>query len=268
MKRPLVIIITATLILIISFFIYTGTPIFINNYSKIKVFCGELTGPALKILSKPAVGIKYIFNTYINLIDAKKENYALKKKIDELQLENQKIPELEHENRRLKTILKLTESNPGASVIARVIGEDLKNWFKCIIIDKGRDLGIKEKMPVITPKGIVGQVVEVNKWHSKVMVINDTNSSVDVNIEGRDTRGIIEGTGHTVLKLKYITKNDEVEVGDRLVTSGKDTIYPKGVPTGIIIAIDKSKAGIFYDIDVMPYNNYKRLEEVIVLKKR
>jgi len=268
LKTPLVVIIAATIILIISFFIFTGTPVFVNNYWKIKVFCGEITGPVLKALGKPYIGIKYLFNTYINLIDAKKENYALKKKIDELLLENQKIPELENENKRLKTILKLTESNPDTSVVARVIGEDLKNWFKCIIIDKGRDQGIKEKMPVITPKGIVGQVVEVNKWHSKVMVINDTNSSVDVNIEGRDTRGIIEGTGYTVLKLKYITKNDEVEVGDRLVTSGKDSIYPKGMPTGIIIAINKNKAGIFYDIDVMPYNNFKRLEEVLVIKKR
>ncbi|MBP8625079.1 MAG: rod shape-determining protein MreC [Syntrophorhabdales bacterium] len=268
MKTPLIIIIIAVLVLTVSFFIFTRTPIFVNNYLKIKISCGEIVGPALRLLKEPFTGARYIFNTYMNLIDAKKENYLLKKRIDELLLENQRIPELEQENRRLKTILKLAESNPGTSVVAKVIGEDLKNWFKCIIVDKGRDHGINEKMPVITPKGIVGQVVEVNKWHSKVMIINDTNSSVDVNIEGRDTRGVLEGTGYTVLKLKYITKNDEVEVGDKLVTSGKDSIYPKGIPTGIIIAIDKQKAGIFYDIDVMPYNNFKRLEEVMILRKR
>jgi len=268
LKTPLIVIITAALVLVISFLIFTGTPIFVKNYTKTKVICGEIAGPILRLLNKPFLGAKHIFNTYINLINVKKENSLLKKKIDELQLDNKKIPELEQENKRLKTMLKLTESNPETWIVAKIIGEDLKNWFQCIIVDKGRDHGIKEKMPVMTPKGIVGQVVEVNKWHSKVMIINDTNSSVDVNIEGRDTRGILEGTGHTVLKLKYITKNDEVEVGDKLVTSGKDSIYPKGIPTGIIIAIDKNKAGIFYDIDVMPYNNYKRLEEVMILKKR
>lgn len=123
-------------------------------------------------------------------------------------------------------------------------------------------------MPIITPKGVVGQVVEVSKWHSKVMTIGDVNSSVDVNVEGRDTRGILEGTDHTVLRLKYITKNDEIEIGDKLVTSGKDGIYPKGIPAGIVIAINKNKAGIFYDIEVMPYNNFKRLEEVIVVRRR
>ncbi|MCX7966807.1 MAG: rod shape-determining protein MreC [Syntrophorhabdaceae bacterium] len=268
MKAPLIVIISSILILVVSFFIFTGTPVFLKNYSKIKVFCGEIAGPALKIFGRPLDGIKYLFNTYINLVDTKKENNMLKKRIGELELENQKIHDLEEENKRLKSILKLTEKNPGNYTVARIIGEDVKNWFKCMIIDKGRDDGLKERMPVITPKGIVGQVVEVNKWHSKVMTIGDANSSVDVNVEGRETRGILEGTDHNVLRLKYITKNDEIEVGDKLVTSGKDGIYPKGIPAGIVIAVNKNKAGIFYDIEVMPYNNFKRLDEVIVIKRR
>jgi len=268
LKTPLLVIIASILILVVSFFVFTGTPVFVKNYSRIKTFCSEIAGPALKVLGKPVDGMKYIFNNYINLINTKKENNALKKRIGELELENQKIYNLEEENKRLKSILKITEKNPGNYIVARVIGEDVKNWFKCIIIDKGRDDGLKEKMPIITPKGVVGQVVEVSKWHSKVMTIGDVNSSVDVNVEGRDTRGILEGTDHTVLRLKYITKNDEIEIGDKLVTSGKDGIYPKGIPAGIVIAINKNKAGIFYDIEVMPYNNFKRLEEVIVVRRR
>ena len=153
-------------------------------------------------------------------------------------------------------------------IAASVIGEDLKNWFKCIIIDKGRDHGVKEKMPVITPKGVVGQAVEVNKWHSKVMIINDTNSSVDVYVDGKNSRGILEGIDQTTLKLKYVLKNDEIAIGDKLITSGKDSIYPKGIPVGIIITINRNKAGIFADVDVMPFNNYKRLDEVLIVKKR
>jgi rod shape-determining protein MreC len=208
-----------------------------------------------------------MFEAYANLVDVKRDNLALKKKLEAFELENQKIPELEKENKRLKTILNLTEQNPNTMIAARVVGEDIKNWFKCIIIDKGRNYGIKEKMPVITPKGIVGQAVEVNKWHTKVMIINDTNSSIDVYIEGKNTRGMLEGTGQTVLKLKYVLKNDEVEIGDRLVTSGKDSIYPKGLPTGIVITVNRNKPGIFSDIDVMPFNNFKRLEEVLIIKK-
>ena len=199
--------------------------------------------------------------------ESRKENYELKKRLETLELENQRIPELDNENKRLKTILNLMEQRKGSMIVARVIGEDIKNWYKCIIIDKGSDFGVKEKMPVVTPKGLVGQAVEVDRWHSKVMVINDTNSSVDVFVEGKNTRGMLEGTGQSTLKLKYIVKNDEIEIGDKLVTSGKDGIYPKGWPTGIVITVNRGKAGIFTDVDVMPYNNFKRLDEVLIVKR-
>lgn len=251
-----------------SFFVFTNTSFFVNAYARVKYSVGEIAGPALKVIGKPGNFVKYLFDTYINLIDTKKENVELKNKLGILQLENQKSSELEKENKRLKSILHLAEQNPNKMIAARVIGEDIKNWFRCIIIDKGKDSGVTEKMPIITPKGLVGQAVEVNKWHSKVMIVNDTNSSVDVYVEGKNSRGILEGTGQTTLKLKYILKNDEAAIGDKLITSGKDSIYPKGLPTGIIITVNRNKPGIFADIDVMPFNNFKSLDEVLIIKKR
>ncbi|HOF57298.1 MAG TPA: rod shape-determining protein MreC [Syntrophorhabdaceae bacterium] len=267
MKKTIIITI-AVLVLVISFLVFTNIPSFFKGYSKIKICMGEATGPALKLLSKPTQLARYIYDSYFNLIGVKKENFELQKKFESLQLENHRLAELEKENKRLKSILHLVEQYPNTMIAASVIGEDLKNWFKCIIIDKGRDHGVKEKMPVITPKGVVGQAVEVNKWHSKVMIINDTNSSVDVYVDGKNSRGILEGIDQTTLKLKYVLKNDEIAIGDKLITSGKDSIYPKGIPVGIIITINRNKAGIFADVDVMPFNNYKRLDEVLIVKKR
>ena len=178
-----------------------------------------------------------------------------------------KFLSLEQENRRLKTLLNLMEQHPRTMIASRVVGEDVKNWFKCIIIDKGTNSGVRQKMPVITPRGLVGQVVDADRWVTKVMVINDTSSSVDVYVEGKNTRGILEGTGQTLLKLKYIRKNDEIEIGDRLITSGKDSIYPKGLATGIVTTVNLNKPGIFADVDVMPFNNFKRLEEVLIIKR-
>ncbi len=197
----------------------------------------------------------------------KRKNEELKKKIETLELETQKIPELEKENERLKGLLHLVEEQPNKLIAARIVGEDVMNWFKCVIIDKGRYAGIKERMPVITPLGVVGQAVEVHNWHTKVMVVNDTNSAIDVYVSGKNARGIVEGTGSTTLKLKYVTKNDEVEVGDKLITSGKDVIFPKGLAVGIVINVNKNRAGLFSDVDVMPFNNFKKLDEVLVVKK-
>jgi rod shape-determining protein MreC len=262
-----VVIIIAIAILVVSFFVFTNTPLFLKSYSVAKTGFGEVSGPLLRIIGKPAEFVRYIFNNYIGLISTNRENVDLRNKLAKLQMENQKIPELEHENKRLKTILSLMEQRPKTMIAARVVGEDIKNWFKCIILDKGKSSGITIKMPVITPSGLVGQVVEADRWVTKVMVINDTNSSVDVYVEGRNTRGILEGTGQTVLKLKYIRKNDEIEIGDKIITSGKDGIYPKGLAAGIVTTVNRGKPGIFSEIEVMPFNNFNILEEVLVLKK-
>jgi rod shape-determining protein MreC len=263
-----IIIAISILALVASFLVFTDTSYLSKGYATLKGGAGAFAGPTLSFISRPAKLAAYVYYGYIGLVGVKKENIQMKKRLEDLELDNQRIPELESENKRLKTILNITEQRRNTMIAARVIGEDVKNWFKCIIIDKGNDHGIKWKMPVVTSKGLVGQTVEVDKWHSKVMVLNDTNSSVDVFVEGKNTRGILEGTGQNTLKLKYILKNDEVEIGDKLVTSGKDGIYSKGIPTGIVITVNRTKPGIFTDVDVMPYNNFRRLDEVLVVKKQ
>jgi rod shape-determining protein MreC len=261
------VIITAVLLLVLSFLFFTNIGVFAKSYSKTKFHLGDIVGPTLKVISAPIHSVNYVLESYVNLIDVKRKNGELKRKLELMELENHKIAELQKENDRLKQLLRLVDEHPKTMIAARVIGEDVMNWFKCIIIDKGQTAGVKEKMPVITAVGVVGQAVEVNKWHAKVMIINDTNSAVDIYVVGKHTRGIIEGTGQTILKLKYVSKNDDLEVGDRLITSGKDNIYPKGMPLGIVTNINKSKPGLFADVDVMPYNNFKKLEEVLVVKK-
>jgi len=261
-------IILAIFVLVISFLSFTNTPFVFKTFTAIKGGLSITIGPALKVIGKPIDGIRGGFNAYINLIDTKKENDELKAQLNRLRMENQRIQELERENKRFKTLLGFMETKPNTLIAANVIGEDLKNWFRCIIIDKGKSQGVREKMSVITPKGIVGQAVEIDQWHSKVMIINDTNSSIDVNIDGKNTRGLLEGTGQNILKLKYVIKNDAIEIGDKLFTSGKDGIFPKGVPVGIVMTVDRNKPGIFADIDVMPYNDFKQLDEVLIIKKQ
>ena len=267
MKNSIAIIL-AIFVLVVSFLSFTNTPFVFKTFTAIKSGLSIAIGPALKGIGKPTDGIRGGFNTYINLINTKKENDELKAQLDNLRMENQKLQELEKEHKRFKALLGFMEKKPNTLIAAKVIGEDLKNWFRCIIIDKGKNQGVRVKMPVITPKGIVGQAVEIDKWHSKIMIINDTNSSIDVNIDGKNTRGLLEGTGQNILKLKYVIKNDAIEIGDKLFTSGKDGIFPQGIPVGIVITVDRNKAGIFADIDVMPYNNFKELDEVLIIKKQ
>jgi rod shape-determining protein MreC len=261
-------IILAVLVLIVSFLAFTNTPLVVKTFSSVKGGLNIAIGPALKALSSPVDMVGGFFGNYFNLVGAKKENGSLKTQVDALLLENQRLAELERENTRYRGLLGFIAKKPNTMIAATVTGEDIKNWFRCIIIDKGSSQGLIEKMPVITPKGIVGQVVETELWHSKVMVINDTNSSIDVSVEGKNTRGLLEGTGENVLKLKYVVKNDEIAIGDKLLTSGKDGIFPRGIPAGIVMTVNRSKAGIFTEIEVMPPNNFRQLDEVLIIKKQ
>ena len=261
------VIIAAVLLLALSFLLFTNISLVNNGYSRVKLAVTDCVGPALKMLSTPVRSVDYVLDNYVSLIDLKKRNGELKKRLELMELENQRIAELEKENERLKGLLDMVRQRPNEMIAARVVGEDVMNWFKCIIIDKGVNSDVHARMPVITPAGVVGQAVEVGRWNTKVMIINDTNSAVDVYSAGKHTRGIVEGTGQTILKLKYVLKNDDLEMGDRLITSGKDGIYPEGLALGIVIKIDKTRPGLFSDIDVMPFNNFKKLDEVLVVKK-
>jgi rod shape-determining protein MreC len=261
------VIITAVIVLVVSFFLFTNITVFAKCYSRTKFFVSDGIGPTLKVISSPVHLLTDVCEGYLNLIGVKKKNIDLQRRLDTLTAENQKIIELDKENERLRSLLNLKEQKEHQMVAARVIGEDVANWFKCIIIDRGRTHGISEKMPVITASGIVGQAVEVSKWHSKVMILNDTNCAVDVYVVGKHTRGIIEGSGQNTVKMKYVLKTDDVEAGDRLMTSGKDSIYPKGIAVGIVINIIKNMPGLFADIDVMPFNNFKKLDEVMVVTR-
>jgi rod shape-determining protein MreC len=255
------------LLRVLSFLLFTDISVFRNGYSKTKLYVADSVGPVLKAISAPIRSADYVLDSYINLVSVKRKNQELKKRIEAMEVENQKILELEKENERLKALLGLKETEPKTFLAAHIIGEDVMNWFKCVVIDKGQTSGIRVKMPVITEAGLVGQTVEVNRWHTKVMIINDTNSAVDTYVAGKHTRGIAEGTGKRTLKLKYVLKNDDVSVGDRLITSGKDAIYPKDLAVGIVTSVDKSAPGLFSEIDVMPFNNFRKLEEVLVVKK-
>ena len=260
-------IILAVFVLVVSFLAFTNTPLVVKTFASIKGGLAITLGPSLKIIGSPIKAIGGLFTNYVNLVNTNKENAVLRSKLDALLMEGRTISDLEKENKRLRELLNFTSKKPGTFIAASVTGEDLKNWFRCIIIDKGKKHGLTPALPVITPKGVVGQAVEVDLLSSKVMIINDPNSSIDVSVDGKNTRGLLEGTGQNVLKLKYVMKNAEIAVGDKLVTSGKDSIFPAGIPAGIVITVDRNVAGIFAEIDVMPFNNFKDLNEVLVLKK-
>jgi rod shape-determining protein MreC len=226
----------------------------------------ELSAPVQWLITSSARGIQSVWENYINLVDLKRENFLLRERIRELQAINTKYLELSIANERLRQMMKFKEEHPFQMVAAEVIGEDVSWSSKTIIINKGSDDGIEKRMAVLTHEGVVGQVIQTSKRVSKVLLIIDRNSSIDVMVQRTRSRGILEGRRLDTCELKYISRNEDVREGDRIISSGIGGVYPKGVMVGFVKMVEKGKYGIFQRVIVSPSVDFSRIEEVFVVK--
>lgn len=218
-----------------------------------------------------------IWSGYIGLVGAQKENRALKDDNARLQGTVLSTEEIKQENERLRELLNYKGSVPYQSVVARVIANDPRSEFKSITIDKGYKDGIDVFMPVIGPKGLVGRIGLVSAGHAQVLLISDPNSSVDVLIQRSRARGLLVGTsrrtelraGSTFLsRIEYLRRVSDVVEGDVVVTSGFDQVYPPGIPVGTLNNVISSRYGVFQEADVVPFEEFPSIQEVLVLLKQ
>jgi len=117
---------------------------------------------------------------------------------------------------------------------------------------------------VISRDGIVGRVIIVTKHQAQVQLITNPDASVGVFLERSRTPGVLRGTGNLLLEMAYVANTEPVEIGESVLSSGLDGIYPKGIPIGKVVDLHKGK-GVFRSIKVEPRMDMVRLEEVSVL---
>ncbi len=193
------------------------------------------------------------------------DNRDLKKKINELKAELISYQEGYLESQRLKNLLSLRDNYDYHSISASVIGRESGALSRTITINKGSAHGLKIGMPVIAPPGLVGRVTDVS-WHaSKVLLFFDESSNIDVIIQRTRTQGIIRGAGSLGCILKYISKTQDVKEGEVVVSSGIGGVFPKGLLIGVISHVDRQDAGLFLKINVTPFVDFSKLEEVLIL---
>ena len=202
---------------------------------------------------------------YLTLSGYKSENERLRKRIHTLEVERQRLLEAEATNRKLKQLLDFRVRLPGTPITASIIANSASNWFQGCILDKGSADGVQKNMAVVTPLGILGKVVSVTARSAKVILLTDPNSGIDVMIQRTRSRGIISGSLDSGTVLKYMKRSEDVQVGDRLITSGLDGVFPKGLLAGTVIKVNKQSLGLFQSIEVMPAVQSEMVEEVLVV---
>lgn len=194
------------------------------------------------------------------------ENRKLNAEVSRLTLEQQRYREIFFENQRLRDILAVREKEKRHAAAARVISKGPDIWSNTIVIDKSRKDGVLKDMAVITPKGLVGKIILANGSHSNVLLVTDINFSAAVKIQETRKDAILSGTGSGCI-LKYIPVEETVKEGDVVVTSGFDELFPSEIQVGYISRTSKKGSGIFQEIEVKPFQDLTKLDEVIVLKR-
>ena len=225
----------------------------------------EVAAPLLRGFVGSFTGLSKLWYGYIDLRQTREENLRLKAEISRYQQAvvqyEEKIKRLD----RLQTLDELETTLNMPSVKARIIGGDSNQWYSSRIIDRGTDAGISRDSPVICPEGVVGRVVHISKRSAVVQLVTDADSGVGVLLENSRAQGVLRGEGKKEAAIDYIETNAKVLIGERVLTSGLDQIYPKGLLVGYVISVGKRQ--IFQQIDLAISVDVQRLEEVLVLKK-
>jgi len=221
--------------------------------------------PVSGVLSRINDGVTLVWNDYIDLVGVRRENKKLRESVKTLNSRMIQDHETELANERLKKLLDLKNSLPMQTLAASVIGEDGSPWFKTIVIDRGEADGLKEGMPVIAADGVIGQLVKVVAKSSRVLLITDHASGVAAIIQRSRARGVLKGKGGGTCSLEFTPADEDVKVGDTVITSGIGGVFPKGLNIGEVTMVKKGEYGIFQTVEVRPAVNLARLEEVLVL---
>jgi rod shape-determining protein MreC len=211
--------------------------------------------------------VRGTWTSYVDLRHAQQENSQLRAELSSLKLRAFQLESRAAEATRLATLLEFRNAHPEAELlIARVIGSSAAGASRTVYISRGTADGVKKNMAVITPDGVVGKVLDAYGETSQVLLLTDKESGVGALLATRRTQGVLRGANEPEASLDYIINEEEVPVGERVLTSGQDRIFPKDLPVGSVVEVKSGNP--FKQIRVHPAARLDRLEEVIVLKTR
>jgi rod shape-determining protein MreC len=224
-----------------------------------------LVTPVQKGLNATIAAAGAVWHGYLDLRGAREESERLTGEKNRLHMEILSLQQEAAVGRRLRSFFDLGLEMPGEAVVARVISISASETSKMIVINKGHEDGIEVDAAVMVPDGIVGKVLYVYPSSAQVLLITDPFSGVAGMLEVSRTHGIVKGKNTALCSMNYVPTGLVIAAKERVLTSGVDTIFPKGLPIGVV---ERSLPGVsFQQIALRPAASLSSLEEVIVFRK-
>lgn len=229
----------------------------------------RVAAPLEYVSAALARGISSLFGDYVYLVDVKKDNDKLAYENARLRAEVRQLKSAEAENVRMRRLLNLRETISAETVSAVVIGKDTTEFFRVAHVTLDNPgVQVKPGMPVLSFDGTVGTVLRVAGDKVDVELTVDAGVGVDVVVERTGARGFVRGVGDRSrygVRVEYVQRSDEVDVGDVLLTSGVGCRFPKGVPVARVNKVIKRDFGMYQTVEAEPTVDFSRLEEVLVV---
>ena len=230
----------------------------------------EASAPIQYGVTQLAQGVSGILQEYVYLVDVKLDNERLREENARLREAHYKLVNEATENRRLRRLLQLREQIHGNLLSAQVIGKEVSPFFRVtrVVLDRGDRDHVRPGMPVLTAEGFVGQVRRTWGRYADVLLTADKSSAIDVVVQRTGARGMLKGTGaedNYVCQLEELSREDDVQPGDLVVTSGFGQRFPGSILVGRIDKVVKRDFGLYQEATVTPAVRFSHLEEVLIM---
>jgi rod shape-determining protein MreC len=236
-----------------------------SEQSVLRTWMVTAFAPVVRVADSVFSSVKGTGASYIDVRHAREENLELRERVERLTAEWNKELERAAELDLLRRQLALPTHPEYSKLAANVISRDASLWFRRLTIDRGTLDGVKRDMPVATAGGIVGRVISVGPNFAMVQVITDKHAGVGAMLQSSRAMGEIRGLDNDRCELKNISTNEKVEVGESVVSTGLDRIYPKGLLIGVVERVEADPNAPWHKIIIQPSAPVDRVEHVLVL---
>ena len=258
-----------TLRYVVAFLFIIGL-ILLSLGGVIRPFLGIVMDPfvtAQRWLSERFMALYDFFTLPRDVTELLQRNAQLENELSHLQSQVIQLQEQLRETEVLYSLLDFARSRPQDQYIAAaVIGKDPSPFLHYVIIDHGSDDGIQHGMPVVTQQGLVGRVAAVTASASRIRLITDPESVVNVRLQGQNEDALAEGSITGDVTLGMVSQNVILNPGDILLTSGLGGNYPTDILVGQVVNVEKTENELFQTASIQPVIDFAALRAVLVIK--
>jgi len=239
-----------------------------RDYNRVESSIVDGLLPVFSVFNTLKISVLSGWNHYIYLVHTQGDNEQLKKQVAQLRSENNRLQEQIQSEMRLRKLLQLKTQVGGPVQIAEVVGRGPSPFLQALFINKGRKDGLVRGMPVLQADGLVGRLEKTSDHHAQVILLNDPGFAVDCLSQRSRVRGVWTGHPDGSCQIKYVSRNDDIQTGDTIITSGLDELFPKGITLGRVKRVVSQVKGNFLFVEASPQVNLGQIEEVLVIQKK